>query len=135
VCSEVELQKLDFQNISTGVRYISAIISIFVAISIVTQLINSVFDKSSLSTAFYILEKVQLILLIPLLHLTLPPKLIDFYHEISWTLLSFTFLDIKNWPGVNYIESYLSQEQTDMYAYMIGIESESMLMNCLGPIL
>ena len=84
---------------------------------------------SSPSSAFSMLNMVQILLLLPLAGGYMPIKVIEFMYGISITLGSLTFLKLGSMIFVKDLLEWVTLDQDDEYLDIIGLESRSSFVN------
>jgi hypothetical protein len=105
----------------------SSIMASGAAVNALTIVLSAGSSQSLFSSA----NQLQLMLLLPLFRLYMPKPIVDFYRELSWTLMSFNFLKVNFWPGVQFVSKSFSKEQSDPYLNLIGISDYSSIMNVM----
>jgi cysteine-rich repeat protein len=115
------------EEIKTASFVTSSVMASGAAVNALTIVLSVGSSQSLFSSA----NQLQLMLLLPLFRVYMPKPIVDFYKELSWTLLSFDFLKVDIWPGVQIVSKTFSKEQSDPYLNLIGISDFSSMMNVM----
>jgi cysteine-rich repeat protein len=116
---------------SDEIKTANVVASSIIASGAFVNFLTILLSVGSSQSLFSGTNQLQLMLLLPLFRLYMPKPIVDFYRELSWTLMSFDFLKVDFWPGVQFVSKSFSKEQSDPYLNLIGISNYSSIMNVM----
>ncbi|CAI2380680.1 unnamed protein product [Moneuplotes crassus] len=106
-----------------------------VALGVTLAGASSILSLSSINSIFSIMNSLQLAILLPLVPEYFSPKVLDFLSGMSFTMLSFDFIKIKDTPLVQDLTNWASFSQSNEYLNSIGMRTESSINNCSSLII
>ncbi|CAI2380855.1 unnamed protein product [Moneuplotes crassus] len=109
--------------------------TVFIGCSIMAASASSVLSLSSINSVFSLMNGMQLILLLPMVPGYLSPVVEAYLNGISFSMLSFDFINIKDLGFISDISGSLSYPQTDDYLNDLGLRSTSSIANNLTLLL
>jgi hypothetical protein len=114
-----------------GITY--ATISIM-AVSAMAGALVSVLRLSSPQSFYFIVNQLQLLMLLPLTGAFIPKDIIDFLVGMSFSNFNFDFISVDKIPIFSHISEKLGHDHDNEYLKDIGVESGSTLVNNLSLI-
>ncbi|CAI2379341.1 unnamed protein product [Moneuplotes crassus] len=103
-----------------------------IAASMIISVASSILSLSSLSGIFSMINSLQLLILLPLVPEFFSKKVMSILTGVSFTMLSFDFIKVKDIPLIVELTEWVSYPQSDEYLNEIGLNSGSSVINYLS---
>jgi hypothetical protein len=107
--------------------------SIMAASAMVGALVSAL-RLSSPQSLYFIVNQLQLLMLLPLTGAFIPKDIIDFFVGMSFSNFNFDFIPVDKIPIFSHIFEKLGYDHDSEYLKDIGVESGSTLVNNLSLI-
>jgi hypothetical protein len=100
----------------------------------VTGVALSVLSMSSPQSIWFIINQLQLLMLLPLTGAFIPQDVVDYFKAMSFSNFDFDFLSVDKIPVFSHISGVFGYDHDSEYLRDIDVESGSTLVNILGLI-
>jgi hypothetical protein len=106
---------------------VEAIVATGVAISLCTAMLS----MSSPQSIFSMINQFQMFILLPMIGAYIPPRVIQIFLGMNFSMFSFSFIPLENTPLIGDLFNFIDYDQNDDYFDTIGLTSGSAFLNSL----